>query len=401
MQGVEQLEPAVNDEEDEPAVFMNPVVFRETADLLRSIAPHVGPEWQEQLQRKVRFLGSAEAALQGAVVSCSQRELQNMLLLMRCVLLAGDLKDGHSLTDSLRLAMKIALPAPAASAMEAKLQAHQTQYASRIPSSATLYRHRCTLLWGHILLLREAHEALLRSIPDVRGGIGHRKVVRWTMVDSSPQGHVDYVLSCYRQVPVAHLAGLFQDVLDLHDERMPCGDKAASRHRLAKALELKTGVPSAVGSGKSATAYKLHALVHSIRMESKTWSSTCQTASSSVSVTTDLGVEYNIAAVAPFYVQTLFAWARDKDAPEERERERESRESQSEPERERTSEAARERERERARARERESQRAARRNQDVQLPKAQRSLSLPLMFKVIDMTRRMLSPCIGQMPSRS
>ena len=77
---------------------------------------------------------------------------------------------------------------------------------------------------------------------------------------------------------------------------------------LSDTLEARSATPVAVGSAASSTIYKLHALAHQLRLESRSWQHLTSMLSSIVASTTDGGVEAGLGRYPRFRLQSLFPW---------------------------------------------------------------------------------------------
>eukprot|EP00974_Lingulodinium_polyedra_P022383 2159928-Lingulodinium_polyedra.AAC.1 len=80
------------------------------------------------------------------------------------------------------------------------------------------------------------------------------------------------------------------------------GELHECARRLSSWLVMQQGVPTAVGSGRGSARRKLHAVVHSQRLESAGWPSAAKLLNSTVTWTGDLGAEsrfWQMRATAP------------------------------------------------------------------------------------------------------
>ena len=170
---------------------------------------------------------------------------------------------------------------------EPRLRAHLLSVLEEkhIPRISALYRHRLTLHLGYCSMIQETHEAMLKS----SGGC-----VRWSTLDSSPQGGVDYLMwgcSTMKQsdlIPAMVLAEQLASSM---------GDEEEER-RVVKLLDplitLVKAVPSAIGSGRASVNRNAHAFVHSSRLTSMSLRSCSSLANCGVSLTGDLGTESHL-----------------------------------------------------------------------------------------------------------
>ena len=93
--------------------------------------------------------------------------------------------------------------------------------------------------------------------------------VRYSTVDSSPQGPFDFVMHGSRTIAIKDMVGAFRDAHRLFHR----GDLGLDGHdlqtiaaRLETLLHLSQGVPTAVGSGHQSLRRKVHAVAHSTRL---------------------------------------------------------------------------------------------------------------------------------------
>ena len=126
-------------------------------------------------------------------------------------------------------------------------------------------------------------------------------------MDASPKGGVDWIMSGATIMKVSDLVSAFRQANALCYEV----DEAATAiivEELASKLQIHQGVPAAVGSGRAGLKYKMHAVAHSMRLQTESWSSVVKLLNATWSWTGDLGVE---ASVTKFHmrIDALFPWA--------------------------------------------------------------------------------------------
>ena len=126
--------------------------------------------------------------------------------LMQCVVLSGLIKDASHTKEAIELSLAASLPKSLANHYINML--HGTS--NTMPSRSTVYRHRSTLVLAHTLLAKAWNQQCLQN-----GG-----QARWSMVDSSPQGHVDYLLSTHSAVACADLLQLLSDSMLIEQDAL-------------------------------------------------------------------------------------------------------------------------------------------------------------------------------------
>jgi hypothetical protein len=116
-------------------------------------------------------------------------------------------------------------------------------------------------------------------------------VIRFSTIDSSPQGGWDWVMHGSRTLSLESCAKAFQLAQDLHQAGLSDKQEADIQEELSTLLALCQGVPTAVGSGKSSLRRKVHAVIHSQRLVSGSWREAIALHNSSFSWCGDMGVE--------------------------------------------------------------------------------------------------------------
>ena len=183
-----------------------------------------------------------------------------MEFLLTCLMAAGYLRDSCELVEAVRTAIFIAAPEKH---LQSYLLQHLNTQVRAVPSKSTLQRHRLTVHLGFCAWVAELTEAMLN---DSAG------VVRWATMDASPQGGVDWIMSGATIMKVSDLVSAFRQANALCYEV----DKAATAiivEELASKLQIHQGVPAAVGSGRAGLKYKMHAVAHSMRLQTESLSS--------------------------------------------------------------------------------------------------------------------------------
>ena len=221
--------------------------------------------------------------------------------LLSALVCSGYLKSAGDLSGMLEHAVRVLTSDPA-------LQQHLLhQLEHRVVGRSALYRHRLTV---HIAFCRAQAARVASMVAD--GG-----VVRYGTVDTSPQAGWDWVMHGARTISNHTLRQLFRDSCRLCGDLLD--DQAAELIKSMRSnLMLVQGVPTAVGSGKSSLARKVHAVVHSTRITSSSWRETVHIMNSTFSWTGDLGVESGFWLFRRHLSHLFGQWPIDEDASQHR-----------------------------------------------------------------------------------
>ena len=142
-------------------------------------------------------------------------------------------------------------------------------------------------------------------------------VLRYALVDSSPQGQHDWlniitVTLSASDLEKAHdmFLCLWNDMRKVHTLNQPVDEGHGG---VALALDgylvQRRGTPGCLASGRSSLWHKLHAYIHSLRMESTSWQMAACLYASTVSITADYGTESNMSKAPPLRACHLFPWS--------------------------------------------------------------------------------------------
>ena len=180
---------------DEPGSALDPCMLLKTADVVRDMAARIDApleDWMEW-EAVVKWLSDAHGTLsqQNNLEKVGRTWRYQMLYLCHCVMLGSHLRGMAGLQVAMGAALRAALPASLCEQMLSTVRA------STVPSQSTVQRHRLTLHCALMLLFRER-----RSLVD--------EVVTYHTMDSSPQGHRDYL--CARVIAVR-----LSDLIDAMD----------------------------------------------------------------------------------------------------------------------------------------------------------------------------------------
>lgn len=175
-----------------------PETLQAIADFIRRVAGHLPAEQQQAIEHVALLQGMADRMFSASHMKGTLA--YDMLFLLRCLLMAGYIKDSNHLAAALSAALPVVLPDPVmAKFFQSVLEEHHT-----IPSGSTLYRHRLTIHIGFCRWLADqTHTMLLQG------------VCRWATIDSSPQGVWDWVLTGASTLQTSDLVVCFRDANSL------------------------------------------------------------------------------------------------------------------------------------------------------------------------------------------
>eukprot|EP00971_Amphidinium_carterae_P250454 4972136-Amphidinium_carterae.1 len=292
--------------------------MKELIHLLQDLAGQVPEHNHAAIRRHIQYLSRFEEGLREHEehgsnwlrdgcwsVHSKAASAKSLYKLVLVVLFSGLLKDATTLGESIQMALQITLPTALSSELIAALRTNRS-----LPAPSTVYRHRATLYWSFCLMQRKWYSEAFGS----GGG-----VLQWMMVDSSPQGHLDYLLCAHSAIKASDAVQAFDDFLFLarhcaltrEDHRPLVQDETALQARFERlgSLAFRPGLPTAVGSGRASGKYKLHALLHSLRMETNSWEELIHLLHNTISITTDLGAESSLPSFPLVAVRDMFPWA--------------------------------------------------------------------------------------------
>lgn len=180
---------------------------------------------------------------------------------------------------------------------------------------ATLTRARLTIDIAHCLHYRAQNTAQLEA-----GGC-----VRYILVDSSPQFHRDYEMVLTKSIQCDQLVSLWKlsttmlhrwldpSTLaeDLLDEDRRNSERAELDH-LNKHIVWHALPAVQIGFGASSLAHRLHAVMHSLRLELSSHSELVAVWGEVLCICSDYGTEYGLSSLEP--VRDLFPYWQD-DGP--------------------------------------------------------------------------------------
>ena len=219
-----------------------------------------------------------------------------MTVVIRSLMMTMHMRSQSGLRSVLRHAIHVVVN-------DHRLREYLTSGLEEQPSirRSTLYRHRLTLHLGYCKMFQEVHETMLRA----SGG-----AVRWGTVDSSPQGGVDYLMwgcATMRQSDLIPAMALAEELASRMDDEE---EERRVVQLLAALVKLTKSVPTAIGSGRAAMKYKVHAYTHATRLTSNSWRSAASLVNCGVTLTGDLGTESRFPEFRGFLSAMLGDWGR-------------------------------------------------------------------------------------------
>ena len=220
-----------------------------------------------------------------------RRKAYSIEKIIRCVCTSGLL----SADRNLRVAVEQSVRLVASETMGNYIMAMSVA-ASDMPSPATLSRARLTVDCGYMRWCQKR----VRQ-PSL--------VVPFLLCDSSPQANKDWVLAECRLLTKEVAIKVFRAVqllFETKDESDPTVDRAALFAIVDEGCARHMYPPGAVGSRRASLLHKLHAVLHSMRLEMGSWAAVKAWASEVFSFTTDAGVEKGLAGVTSPHLAEFF-----------------------------------------------------------------------------------------------
>ena len=250
----------------------------------------------EDLAKQIVWLQRRRDILIEGKLKSTQRAFE-METVVKMLMLAGHLRTMRSLDDALRYAVACAVRDPAL------LKHVLSNIGERsVPSSTTIYRHQLTIHMGYCVLESEITTRLLQQ-----------GCVRYLTVDSSPQGHIDWVMHGTRTITNDLLVPAFHAANRMATTSLDEEERKRIAKELAPMLQWVTGVPTGVGSGRQSVGRKAHALVHSTRLFCSSWKEAAAVTNRTGFIVGDQGVECNLAFFKRSMRKLLGRWIVDED----------------------------------------------------------------------------------------
>jgi len=294
-------------EEDVVVETLSPDVLQRLLSVLRVVAREL-PARAPDLRVHVEWIDRLRSSMLRSS-SIVGRKAYEMAHLINCVVLSGFGRDAHHLRDVCLTALK-------ASVQDQIVRGFYEELVSQsraIPSATTVYRHRLTLHLGFCHWIGALTKAWLED-PD--------GICRWGTVDSSQQGNHDLVYSGSSTMLNKNLISRFRDALLLIQLGLHGGDAhrqalTEATARLATDLIIFPAVPTGVGSGCASFKHKLHAIAHSLRLTSPSWSGVSSLLSATCTWTGDLGTESRLCLFKGSLLDLFGQWPRQADEDDE------------------------------------------------------------------------------------
>jgi hypothetical protein len=266
--------------------------MQQLADELRKVVPMVNADEQTSLMNCVRWLDgvSRDLSLQTQWALQAGKWRYKLDFMMHVVLMCAS-ASANKLSEVLFDAVRAVLPPAIAQGF---IQTSLAEGRMSIPSAPSVSRHRLTLHLSFMLELRRLNEDLLADSDGLPA--------RYHTADSSPQGGREWFLSGAVVVPAGRLVPAFGAAAALcaHKEDSPEGQQAVAV--LEASLQRRPCCPVSTGSARASVYHKMHAQLHSLRIEHNTWGQVASTIKSTVSWLTDFGTEAGLASVPQFHV---------------------------------------------------------------------------------------------------
>ena len=141
-------------------------------------------------------------------------------------------------------------------------------------------------------------------------------IFRYVMVDSSPQGQHDWLNVTITTLSVQQASKAYDLFLRIWQDVWVRGSFGAHLDvahtdaitRLQELLRQHRGVPTCLASGRGSLFHKVHAYMHSLRLESMSWEMTACLYNSTVSYTTDFGTEVGFGHFPEVTAKDMFPW---------------------------------------------------------------------------------------------
>jgi hypothetical protein len=225
--------------------------------------------------------------------------------LVQCLAVCNLLRDSGNLRLAIKYAVALTLPPSMARLVTARIDA-EDGFSFHLPHKSTLSRARMALDVGYMCFIRELNHRRL-----------DRGVVRYAMLDSSPQGHRDFLLINITTIDKVQLHQMLLDtnVLQQFWEGEDLQDQNAQRQealilrRVQDNIDVHALPPMVIGSGRGTLAMKFHAFMFAQFLECKSAWDLSLLASELIAITSDQGVEFGVTRLEPIDVAALFPWS--------------------------------------------------------------------------------------------
>eukprot|EP00974_Lingulodinium_polyedra_P011030 1061659-Lingulodinium_polyedra.AAC.1 len=250
--------------------------------------------------RSIRWLDEQSAITQEHV----QPQLRySMEQLIQAFMFARFLRNAVHFKRAVATALRFALPNALAEQFVAELEAGKT----KAPSKTTMVRHRLTILTGWIVV--QSEDPASRLLGSASGDLV------LVMVDASPQGGRDWLLSSLTIVKCEDLGAVFRAKLKCI-RSCSSGDVEGARSAMAfleSSVHARQLIPTAVGSKRSTLAHKMHAFLHAVLLMTRSPTAACSLVRNICAFTTDLGTERLFSRFPKCSWFELFPWCSNPD----------------------------------------------------------------------------------------
>ncbi|CAE6973107.1 unnamed protein product [Symbiodinium sp. KB8] len=214
----------------------------------------------------------------------------DMVFLIRCLFLCSNLRSDRALRDALVASLHVLFQgSPGGEANYFIEILGDSDFP--VPSPSTLGHMRFVLDCVAMLQMRKYHEKVFAA--------GQPKPALFFLLDSSPQGNVNWLMIEYFLVEGNKLQGLCADAWRLHKlgrvrwQDDPDEERVAEERglveRLTSVVQHHVLPPVGLGSGRSSLQYEHHALLHALFLETGNFELMCAVASQTTAIASDKG----------------------------------------------------------------------------------------------------------------
>ena len=291
-------------------VSLHPTNFREWADIIRNWADSMAgnsrmdPEGASEVRLSMELLvstmeGQADAleAVRSGMFDCKRWGFHryDMVFLIRCLFSCSNLRSDRALRDALVSSLHVLFQgSPGGEANYFMEILGDNDFP--VPSPSTLGHMRFVLDCVAMLQKRKYHESIFAT--------GQPEPALFFLLDSSPQGNVNWLMIEYFLVEGNKLQGLCADAWRLHKlgrvrwQDDPDEERVAEERglveRLTSVLQHHVLPPVGLGSGRSSLQYEHHAFLHALFLETGNFELMCAMGSQTTAIASDKGTEAGI-----------------------------------------------------------------------------------------------------------
>lgn len=166
-----------------------------------------------------------------------------------------------------------------------------------IASSATLSRARLLVDVAYMLFMRDEFAKMFQPTTP--------KPTLFALIDSSPQGGRNWELTEIHDIrgeALSECGDAAREMLSMCESVSKDSPEACDRHEelkqtIAGSIFYHVAPPSALGTRQSSLEQKLHAVMHSLRLETHSWNSADKLLKSFTCICADMGTEAQLSEV--------------------------------------------------------------------------------------------------------